>query len=131
MSMIQPLRSQSFWRDFDWLLFSALVLLSMISLIEIYSSTMMSGGENYFLPQLAFVLVGIVCMFLVSAMDYHAIAERIPGIYILNIAGLIYVLAMGKTVNGSKSWVALGPVNIQPSEMVKMVAVVALARYLA
>src|SRR5438067_725782 len=105
MSMLQPIRSKSFWRDFDWLLFSALILLSMISLTEIYSSTMSAGGANFFLRQLAFVLVGIVCLFVVSAMDYHAIAERIPWIYIVSMAGLIYVLALGKTVNGSKSWV--------------------------
>ena len=129
-SMIQPLRSQNFWRDFDWLLFSALILLSIISLTEIYSSTMSVGG-SYFLRQLAFVLVGIVCLFIVSAMDYHAIAERIPWIYILSGLVLIYVLVMGKTVNGSKSWIALGPVTVQPSELVKMVAVVALARYLS
>jgi len=130
MSMIQPLRSQSFWRDFDWLMLSALVFLSIISLTEIYSSTMSVGG-GFFLRQLAFVLVGIACLFIVSAMDYHAIAERIPWIYLISIVGLIYVLALGKTVNGSKSWVAVGPVSIQPSEMVKMVTVVAVARYLA
>src|SRR5215470_16147108 len=99
MSMIQPLRSQSFWRDFDWLMLSALVLLSMISLTEIYSSTMNAGGQSFFLRQLAFVLVGIACLFIVSAMDYHAIAERIPWIYIASAAGLVYVLVLGKTVN--------------------------------
>jgi rod shape determining protein RodA len=38
---------------------------------------------------------------------------------------------MGRTVNGAKSWLDLGPVGMQPSEMIKLVVVVALARYLS
>src|SRR5213594_3918854 len=106
--MIQPLRSRSFWRDFDWLLFAAPVLLSVISLTEIYSATMSFGFENYFLRQLAWVLVGTVFLFIVSAMDYHVLAERIPWIYIISILVLTYTLALGRTVNGSKSWVSIG-----------------------
>jgi rod shape determining protein RodA len=129
--MIQPLRSQSFWRDFDWLLFSAPVLLSLISLTEIYSSTMGFAHKGYLLRQLAAVCVGIVFLFVVAAIDYHALAERIPWIYLLSVLGLMYVLVLGKTVNGSKSWVGIGPLTFQPSELVKMVTVVALARYLS
>src|SRR5437773_1888053 len=129
--IIEPLKSKSFWRDFDWLLFAAPILLSIISLIEIYSSTMSFASTNYFLRQLAWVLVGIVFLFIVSAMDYHAVAERIPWIYVVSVLGLIYTLAVGRTVNGSKSWLVIGPVTMQPSEMVKMVVVVAVARYLS
>jgi rod shape determining protein RodA len=129
--MIAQRPSQSFWRDFDWVLFAAPVLLSVISLIEIYSSTMGSTNHTYMFRQLAWVLVGIVSLFIVSAIDYHALAERIPWIYLLSLLVLVYVLAMGRTVNGSKSWLVFGPVRVQPSEMIKMVAVVALARYLS
>src|SRR5262245_4279713 len=129
--MIHPLRSQSFWKDFDWLLLSATLVLSLISLTEIYSSTMNFPSENYFLRQLAWVLVGIVCLFAVSLIDYHSLAERIPWIYLISVLVLAYTLIMGKTVNGSKSWISIGPVGFQPSEMTKMVAVVAMARYFA
>jgi rod shape determining protein RodA len=129
--MIQPLKSQGFWRDFDWLLFSAPVLLSIISLTEIYSSTMGFAHKGYLIRQLASVLVGVVMLFIVSAIDYHALAERIPWVYILSLLVLIYVLVVGKTVNGSKSWIGFGPLTFQPSELVKMVVVVAIARYLS
>src|SRR2546430_16667378 len=49
----------------------------------------------------------------------------------LAVGALLYTLAMGHTVSGSKSWVVLGPVGFQPSEPIKMVAVVVLARYLS
>jgi rod shape determining protein RodA len=129
--MIEPLKSKRFWQDFDWLLLGAAVCLSMISLVEIYSSTMAQPTENFFLRQLAWVCVGIVFLFAVAAIDYHLIAEHIPWVYVVAICALVYTLAMGHRVAGSKSWVALGPVAFQPSELIKMVVVIALARYLS
>src|SRR5262245_47454926 len=129
--MIEPLRSTRFWQDFDWPLLGAAVFLSAISLIEIYSSTMAQPTENFFVRQLAWVCVGIVFLFIVSAIDYHLIAEHIPWLYILAIGALLYTLAFGHRVSGSKSWVGIGPVAFQPSELIKMVVVIALARYLS
>jgi rod shape determining protein RodA len=119
-----------FWKDFDWVLLAAALLLSTISLIEISSATM-AQPENFFLRQLAWVGVGVVFLFIVSAIDYHLIAEHIPWLYVLAIGALLYTLALGHRVSGSKSWVSLGHVQFQPSELIKMVAVVALARYLS
>src|ERR1051326_493271 len=129
--MIEPLKSRGFWKDFDWLLLAAAICLSVISLVEIYSSTMAQPTENFFIRQLAWVCVGIVFLFIVAAIDYHLIAEHIPWLYILAIGALIYTLALGHRVSGSKSWVKLGPVAFQPSELIKMVVVLALPRYLA
>src|SRR5215470_10013122 len=108
--MIEPLQSKRIWRDFDWLLLVAAIALSVISLVEIYSSTMAQPTENFFIRQLAWVCVGIVSLFVVSAIDYHLIAEHIPWLYILAVGALLYTLALGHTVAGSKSWVNLGPV---------------------
>jgi rod shape determining protein RodA len=129
--MIERLTSRRFWKDFDWVLLAAAVCLSFISVVEIYSSTMAQGTEDYFLRQLAWVCVGVAVLFVVAAIDYHLIAEHIPWLYILAVAALLYTLAMGHTVAGSKSWVGLGPIAFQPSELIKIVVVVALARYLS
>jgi len=127
--MMEPIKSRRFWKDFDWLLLAAALLLSVISLVEIYSSTMSQPTENFFVRQLAWVIVGISALFIVAAIDYHLIAEHIPWLYVLAIGVLLYTLALGHTVAGSKSWIGLGPVAFQPSELIKMVVVVALARY--
>jgi rod shape determining protein RodA len=50
---------------------------------------------------------------------------------VLAIGLLLYTLAFGRTVAGSKSWIVLGPITVQPSEPIKMVVAVALARYLS
>ena len=56
--MIEPLKIRGFWKDFDWPLCGAALLLSAISLTEIYSSTMNLGANTYFLKQLAWIGVG-------------------------------------------------------------------------
>jgi rod shape determining protein RodA len=119
------------WRDFDWPLFAAAILLSIISVTEIYSSTLTFGSDSYFLRQLAWVGAGVVCLFIVAAFDYHVICEHIPWLYLMAVLGLLYTLAFGAVVSGSQSWIALGSVRFQPSEFVKMVVVLALARYLS
>jgi len=129
--MPQNTASKRFSQDFDWPLFGAALLLSLTSLTEIYSSTMNEPSENYFLRQLAWVILGVICVFVIAAIDYHVLAEHIPLLYVLALGALLYTLALGRTVSGSKSWVALGPVTIQPSEIIKMVVVIALARYLS
>src|SRR5436190_12852648 len=131
--MIGPVKSRGFWKDFDWSLLAATLLLSVISLTEIHSATMAmtQSAESYFLRQMAWVGVGVVALFIVSAIDYHLIAEHIPWIYTLGLGALFYTLALGHRVSGSKSWVTLGRVAFQPSELIKMVVVVALARYLS
>jgi rod shape determining protein RodA len=129
--MIEPLRIKAFWRDFDWPLFGAALLLCAISLTEIYSSTMHLGADAYALKQLMWVCVGIVCMFIVASVDYHTISEHIPWLYLSALGVLIYVPLAARRIAGAKSWLELGPFSIQPSEIVKMVVVVALARYLA
>ena len=129
--MVNALRTHRFWKDFDWLLLASAITLSVISLTEIYSSTMNSQTDTYFTRQFAWVVVGIVSLFIVASIDYHRLSEHIPWIYLGSVAILLYTLIFGKTVSGSKSWVSVGGMSFQPSEMIKMVVVVALARYLS
>jgi rod shape determining protein RodA len=92
---------------------------------------MNDSSENYFVRQAAWVLVGIVAAFIVASINYHLLSEHIPWLYVLSVGVLMYTLVFGRTVAGSKSWIALGSVTFQPSEPIKMVVVIALARYLA
>ena len=126
------MRFRDFWHDFDWAMFGAIIVLSAISLIEIYSATMNSPVEHSAaFRQLAWICIGIVLLFIVAALDYHIISEQIPWLYLAGIGVLLYTLALGRTVAGSKSWIVLGPMRFQPSELVKIIVIVAVARYLS
>ena len=99
---VNALRTHRFWQDFDWLLLGAAIALSIISLTEIYSSTMNAASENYFLRQLAWVAVGIVSLFIVAAIDYHVLSEHIPWIYLLAVGVLLYTLDLRRDSLGFK-----------------------------
>lgn len=129
MSESNPVKG--FWKDFDWALFGAALLLCTIGLTEIYSATKSVNGDIAFYKQAIFVCVGIVAMFIIAAVDYHTISEHVPWLYLGSVAILIYTPLAARKIAGANSWIDLGPVSFQPSELVKMVAVVALARYLS
>ena len=125
------LEIRGFWKDFDWAMFGAALALALIGLTEIYSATMNIEGDISFLKQAIFVCVGIALMFVVASVDYHTLSEHIPWIYVGSLAVLVYTPLAARRISGAKSWIDLGPISIQPSEMIKMVVVVALARYFA
>jgi rod shape determining protein RodA len=132
--MVKAFTAGRFWQDFDWLLFSAALFLSVVSLAEIYSATMNSqgGGDSYLIRQLAAVLVGLAALIIISAIDYHTIAEQIPWIYLGSIGVLAYTLVFGREHAGTKGWIQFGNViGFQPAELIKVVVVVALARILS
>jgi rod shape determining protein RodA len=129
--MIESLRSPRFWKDFDWSLLAVALSLGGIGLVEIYSSTLNMQSENFFLRQFVWIGVGVVLLFVVASIDYHFLAENVPLLYLGATSLLVYVLLFGRTVSGSKSWFGIGSFGLQPSEIVKLVVVIALARYLA
>jgi rod shape determining protein RodA len=70
-------------------------------------------------------------MFVVSLFNYQALLERVPLLYVISIASLLAVLALGKTYLGAKRWVQIGSFHFQPSEWVKLVLILAMAKYFA
>jgi rod shape determining protein RodA len=129
--MNEPIQVKGFWKDFDWALFGAALLLCTIGITEIYSATTNIEGDIAAYKQAIFVCLGIVVMFIIAAVDYHTISEHVPWLYLGSVAVLIYTPLAARKIAGANSWIDLGPVSLQPSELVKMVAVVAVARYLA
>jgi rod shape determining protein RodA len=129
--MIDALTSKRFWQDFDWFLLSVAVALGTIGLVGIYSSTMHMDSTSYFLRQLVWLIAGVGLSFVVASIDYHVLAEHIAIIYVGAMSLLLGVLLFGSTIAGSRSWFGIGSFGLQPSELAKLVVVVALARFLS
>lgn len=119
------------WRQFDWKLFLIVLCLCAVGLAFIYSSTY--GTERYedsYRKQSLWILAGVILLILVLFPDYHILAEWALAIYVLMLLVLVAVLIFGSTVHGSKSWFnILGFFSLQPSEFIKVVSIVVLARY--
>jgi len=119
------------FRDFDWPLFGMVMLMCTISVFEIYSATMHTKYFGFHTKQLYSILGGIVAMFLISKVDYHKVQDIGYWAYGVCLVSLVAVLAVGQRVLGAKRWIRLGPVHFQPSEWVKLVLIICVARYFA
>jgi rod shape determining protein RodA len=117
-------------RDFDWTLLGFVMMLSIISVLEIYSATMHTKFHGFQRMQILWIAGGLIAMFVMSVIDYHKLLSIIYWVYGFCLFGLVAVLAVGKRVNGGKRWIQLpGGAHFQPSEWVKLVLIVLVARY--
>ncbi len=124
------MRRFSSFRDFDWTLLSLVMLMSVISVLEIKSATLHTKFHNFDHKQLAFLMVGIPLMFLISVIDYHRLLDLAPWAYGVSLILLVAVKAVGTKVLGARRWINLGGgIHFQPSEWVKLVLILTVARY--
>jgi rod shape determining protein RodA len=119
----------SSYRDFDWVLLGFVMLLSLISILEIKSATLHTKFHGFEQKQIGFLLVGLVLMFLISLIDYHRLLDIAHWAYGIGILSLIAVALFGTRVLGGKRWISLHGVHFQPSEWIKLILVIAIARY--
>lgn len=118
------------YKGIDWFLLVLVLLLAALGVMEIYSATYRTKFAGAHEKQVYWVLGGILVMFLISLIDYHALMERTPIMYLLSVAALIAVLLLGRRVFGSRRWIPLfGGFHFQVSEFVKIVIILVLAKY--
>jgi rod shape determining protein RodA len=118
--------------DFDWILLALVGAISGLGVLEIYSSTHASAMAGMQWKQLMWIGIGIVGMFLISRIDYHTLMDQAPALYLVGVAGLLVVLVLGFSRLGAKRWISLGGlVNLQVSEIMKLIIIIVLARYFA
>jgi rod shape determining protein RodA len=119
-------------RDFDWLLLAFVLLICGLGVMEIYSATLHTKFVGVHTKQVYWIMGGIVLMFVMSLIDYHVLLDKIHWFYIASIVSLVAVLVIGKKYLGARRWVQMpGGQHFQPSEWVKLVLILALAKYFA
>ena len=121
------------FRDFDWGLLVLVLLICGISVLEIYSATLHTkyATSHFHTKQLLWVAGGLVAMFIFSKIDYHRLIDWVPWAYGICILSLIAVKLVGTKVLGARRWIKIGPMHFQPSEWVKLILILAVARYFA
>jgi len=120
------------FRDFDWLLTGFVVLICALGIMEIQSATAHTKFAGAHIKQIYWVLGGIAAMFLMSLVSYQVLLEQIHWFYIAAVGSLMLVLVFGQRALGAKRWIKLpGGIHFQPSEWVKLILIVAIAKYFA
>jgi rod shape determining protein RodA len=86
--------------------------------------------RHYVYRQAAYGAVGLVLMLLVARFDYSRMREWRAGLYGLLIGSILMVLALGGATRGSKRWIELPFFRFQPSELGKVLLILALSGFL-
>lgn len=115
--------------SFDWLLMLSVLALTAVGLMAIWSTTDGTTLSSYFGRQLAYAGLGFLLFLVLLYFDYHVYSDYVSLVYAAAVAVLGLVLLMGSSVHGNKSWIPVASFAFQPSEFVKLVVVVALAKY--
>jgi len=117
---------------FDWGLLGLTLLLGIFGLIILYSAVTAGTPDPQrilCLKQLIWFCVGLVVMVASFLFDYKILDRWSLPFYIFCLLLLVAVLLLGKYAGGSRRWLVLGPVSIQPSELVKIAVIIVVARY--
>src|SRR5271169_7137423 len=119
------------FRDFDWVLFIFVLLICGLGVMEIRSATAHTKFAGAHIRQLYWISGGIAGMFLMSFINYQKLLDGVHWMYIASIASLLTVAVFGQKYLGARRWVKLGAFHFQPSEWVKLVLILAMAKYFA
>ncbi|MEZ4620462.1 MAG: FtsW/RodA/SpoVE family cell cycle protein [Caldilineaceae bacterium] len=123
---------QSSWRNFDWPLLFAVVILCLIGVGMIYSATYTTDDlSDYWLRQMVWAMIGVVVLLIAAAIDYRNLEMLALPAFFLFVASLVAVFLFGISQGGSTRWLDVGFTLIQPTEAGKFLLIIFLAWYLS
>jgi len=113
----------------NWALFLVMMALLIYGIYAIYSATWMRN-ENYWTLQIVWLLVSLPVYLAFSLLDYRWIRLGAVPLYVLGILSLVATMFFGAKRYGARSWLDLGVMNFQPSQLAILAGVMTLAVYL-
>ena len=125
-------------QSFDGAFFTLSMLLLLIGVIMVLSSSYarayydpgnVTGGNAayYFVRQLIFALLGIGCMLLASKLPMGFYRSYALHFLLLTLVLLMLVPVIGVKANGSRRWLGIGGLTLQPSELAKLAVILSFA----
>lgn len=123
-------------RHVDWILVGAVVALSLIGVLMVYSATKGPGGEtpantSFLIRQLVFAVLGWGVMGAMAAIDYRHFRDWAIPMAGAAIVLLVLVLSpLGSESNGAQAWFQVAGFQLQPSEFAKIVFILGMSAFL-
>ncbi|MFW5921021.1 MAG: rod shape-determining protein RodA, partial [Polyangiales bacterium] len=99
--------------------------------VNLYSATSSSSAHaDLYIQQIYWLTLGAGVAVLIVAVDYRHFERHGWVAYGIGIVLLILVFLIGRSVRGSQRWIPIGAFSLQPSELMKIFLIIALAKYL-
>lgn len=133
------LQERRLLQNFDWLLIVAVGVLVLLGIILINNTTAAVEGlfdtsnllGDFTFRQILYAGVGFLALFILSLLDYRIFAGLQWVFYLTLLALLAIVFILGRFFLGAQRWIPLGPFQLQPSEIGKLLLVLVVAKFLA
>ncbi len=119
---------------YDYSLLAVIILLTCFGLVMLYSTSsymaeLNYGDDMYYFKKQAAISFGCIIIALgISQIDYHILTKFTGVLY--GMAAILMILVktpLGRTANGARRWLNLGPLSFQPSEIAKIAVIVCLS----
>ncbi len=119
------------FKKIDWWIVVALISLFGLSLSTI--SSFSDIGGTLFFRQLIWIGISITAFFVVSAIDFSFLKQSkiLMSLYLIGVGLLVSLIFIGSTNKGATSWIDFGFFSFQPSDLLKLILILILAKYLA
>ncbi|MDV3428134.1 MAG: rod shape-determining protein RodA [Bacillota bacterium] len=118
-------------KQLDFGMIITVLIISLFGVMNIYSCTYKKYGMYYLEHQLLWIVLGLFIMYIMISIDYSLFGSYSKIIYGIGILSLVYIDVFGKISGGARSWVGIGSRGIQPSEFVKIAAIIMVAKMIS
>jgi rod shape determining protein RodA len=125
------------WRHVDVLLIAAAAAISALGVLMVYSTTrtpLAVAGDNphsTMKKQAIYAVVGLAAFVATALIDYRRYLSWAPVLYVGSLLLLMATLVVGRAELGATSWIQVGSIQVEPSEIVKVSLILSLAALLA
>ncbi|MBB5020923.1 rod shape-determining protein RodA [Desulfurispira natronophila] len=121
-----------FFGRLDWLLIFFTVLLCLYGILMVYTAsydTLNQQPSHLFYRQVTWTVIGLLVMFVMAFVDYQFLVRYAYVWYLILLLILIYVMIHGSIGMGAQRWIRIAGINMQPSEIGKLIVIFTLAKY--
>ncbi|MBU1222203.1 rod shape-determining protein RodA [Myxococcota bacterium] len=118
-----------FFLRIDWTLLLLVGSIIGLGLMNLHSASA-NVNTPMFTQQVYWIFLGGSAFFITATIDYRVYNRIAYFIYIMGILALALVLIIGKVTHGSRRWLNIGPIGIQPSELMKIAVILAMAHHI-
>jgi len=126
-----PALKKNRFRFFGFSFLLVLLVLCLLGGVTLYSAT--QGGHGYRIPlhhkQAAWCGLGLTGMLFLVWISNRRLEHHAYTVYGFSLLLLVFVLLFSRSIAGAKRWIELGPLQFQPSELMKITLIMALAKY--